>query len=100
MFVYRWRLVFDFSYFEYMDIKSYGLFSGITTYFVDLYLDNGFVLFGIKRKNNQKENRWSYIDFDRGSLCVFLKLCECEKSKLLNLMAMKNELSENAYIYC
>ena len=68
-----WRPIFIFSSFEYMDLKSFGIFSSIASYFADVYMDDGVILFYIEGKNNKEKNWWSYSDFDWCDMCISLR---------------------------
>ena len=59
--------------FEYMDLKSFGIFSSIASYFADVYMDDGVILFYIEGKNNKEKNWWSYSDFDWCDMCISLR---------------------------
>lgn len=44
-----------------MDTSLSGLFSGIATYFADIYMDNGFVVSGIEGEDYYQKDRWSVV---------------------------------------
>ena len=56
-----------------MDLKSLGIFSSIASYFADVYMDDGVILFYIEGKNNKEKNWWSYSDFDWCDMCISLR---------------------------
>ena len=56
-----------------MDLKSFGIFSSIASYFADVYMDDGVILFYIEGKNNKEKNWCSYSDFDWCDMCISLR---------------------------
>ena len=54
-----------------MDLKSFGIFSSIASYFADVYMDDGVILFYIEGKNN-KEKIGGVILILIGAICVSL----------------------------
>lgn len=56
-----------------MNLKSFGIFSSIASYFADVYMDDGVILFYIEGKNNKEKNWWSYSDFDWCDMCISLR---------------------------
>ena len=56
-----------------MGATVFGLFCCVATHIVDLYLDDGFILSDLKRKDYKKESLWSSIDIGWGNIGVSLK---------------------------
>lgn len=51
-----------------MGVEILGLFSCIATNLVNIYMDDGAIIYNIERKNICKKDCWSYSDFGRCNL--------------------------------
>ena len=65
-----------------MDLKSFGIFSSIASYFADVYMDDGVILFYIEGKNNKEKN---YL-----GIAIGVKIAKATKRNYIKRLIREN----------